>query len=924
MPPKVVVKSPPKKPPRAARGAKPIRGRGRLANFKSRVDIGFDGETKIEDSQPENKPKRESWLDKLPPVIKEDEELHQKLSKERRIKRHEKVARYCRDELAVMLNFALKSREITSLNEIRKLRAKFLSGDLEETHSYPQNSSFSQIRTVFIDPKNTIDIESYISLSNHSVFSELSNLFGVSMSESHLNDPNKIFAKLLSIIEEKAISYMNPYTPEINGFPFIICITGPLYSGKTTVCQLLQKVFDIQIIEVVTVPPSDNSIRRRRSQVDIDNEIKQTCDFRLTKSFIIQSNDEKGIPQMIAQTIKDSPRQTGWLISGFPTSKSQIGALEKALSASQNGARPTTSRSGVLGESQTIHGKKSNSISGLIFTNHTPETYQNRFIDPVTGNIYSEGFHTPGIIDLIGISPTQFTSVKSIISSRIQESKCIDGMVSPKLISQYNQLESSLKKAYMTLIVPSLETSEKLAMVLDEFVQKIFESSDWPISTSPLLSAMLPDTLLINGMCFEACKLWKQCFMGIGKEIADQYRLVSSLSSKINDLSKSAEIRFQLLCSRYDDRIEIANQDFSSNDYDNLFNQIWDKSISIRDQNMIYAKKIVALSGLFELLAKLMISPQVFFVSLVNKLAAVQWFSGFCERILNGEFKSYDIYQESNDLPKIPSFNFGTQGKCESNDSNTIESCIYIPEISQNQRKYLVENQGTNFLYDCIPLFRKLYHVSYVFDFNRACESLGIPSFQIEVPFENINEYAECFISEAKNHFSDNPIMIEELNQMKYLLSKVFSEVKTQEKLIINSVFDLFDNLKQYAYSKCGNEMELFSRNIQNRKKSISVESNPFIFDLSMIDEELYPMARWLSQVKQPLMITDYISIESIQSINDLFSSNNQKSYSIRDFMKKLSSIITNPDELFRIECIIRVSDCSECFRAEKAFHCYF
>ena len=54
----------------------------------------------------DDKPKRESWLDSLPPVIKPDEELHQELTKKRREKTHQKHIDICTEEANAILNFA--------------------------------------------------------------------------------------------------------------------------------------------------------------------------------------------------------------------------------------------------------------------------------------------------------------------------------------------------------------------------------------------------------------------------------------------------------------------------------------------------------------------------------------------------------------------------------------------------------------------------------------------------------------------------------------------------------------------------------------------------------------------------------------------------------------------------------------------------
>ena len=53
----------------------------------------------------DDKPKRESWLDNLPPVIKPDEELHQELTKKRKEMKRQKHLDICKEEANAILNF---------------------------------------------------------------------------------------------------------------------------------------------------------------------------------------------------------------------------------------------------------------------------------------------------------------------------------------------------------------------------------------------------------------------------------------------------------------------------------------------------------------------------------------------------------------------------------------------------------------------------------------------------------------------------------------------------------------------------------------------------------------------------------------------------------------------------------------------------
>ena len=101
---------------------------------KKKFNKPSDSEENQEEEQVlevDEKPKREAWLDNLPPVIKPDEELHQQLTKQRRESQKQKYYEICQNEAEAILNYAFQFMEIqNSPNKwaVSNLKADFLLG----------------------------------------------------------------------------------------------------------------------------------------------------------------------------------------------------------------------------------------------------------------------------------------------------------------------------------------------------------------------------------------------------------------------------------------------------------------------------------------------------------------------------------------------------------------------------------------------------------------------------------------------------------------------------------------------------------------------------------------------------------------------------------------------------------------------------
>lgn len=829
MPPRPVGRGAAKAPIRGGRGGKVVKTRGRGGKkVKSRR------ESVVEEIQPEPEqppPKIQTWFDKIPPLPpKPDEELHKKLSAERKLRHAQKVEKYCKEELNSIFQFAMKVSDIyfnddeNSIKEVRRKRIEFKNGIFIPSEESEEETTKKAILPVKLEPKHSIDIQNYLRISKQPYYSMLESLFLTKISDSYVSDPNKTFSKLIETIQENSTNYPEIYEPDKPVLPFVICVVGPPYGGTTTICQLLMNTYSVVVIEAVYMPPPDTSRRKKGEPETPPPEPK--LDYHLHGSMVIYYSDDKNAVQQISTVVKDIDRNTkGIIISGYPNTKQQLSSLEKSLAGNTIG-RPNSARSSEKQKpAQCV-------ITGFIISMNCPEKYETRYIDPLTGYVYSETFHRPGAADLVGHKLTDFVKSKNDIENRLVENIIPDqSQPSQKALSAWNSLTNSLKKNYSVITIENLPNSLELAEKLDGFVAQMLHADEPAKNVENLLR---PSHLILPGACNEAVLVWRKCLNEFGRQIAEQNRLVTTIADKIGDLTKTATSRYHFLTS-----MEIGNvEKLEQGD----LNSVWEESINNRISNVKMAKEVVTKSGLIELVIALVNAPRVAFIALIEKMSYVKWFVEKFSELFEKPENYYNIFQEQSAKVKAEYFNFKTTFRQILKIDGEIEpKFLELPEKplkqdDKDERSKQIEEKGIQFLGDYFDL--KSYSTEIPnFNVKVACKSLDIPDFQTETPFSDIVSYSKEFIEFVSSHI-ENDFIKDECQTILDIFERINKFVRPLEVSIVESIFNLHDNLINYAYSKFTHEMEGFCTN------------GHFSYDFSMVSDRDLEICRDVNSLK--------------------------------------------------------------------------
>lgn len=567
---------------------------------------------------------------------------------------------FCESEVAAMLDYALDTIDVTDQKTLKKLRDKFEDRDFipyqfkECYHSSVDNFCID------LNADHKLEVQSYLHFQSDSLFKDLSTVFGTTLTDAHVTDPNPTFDTLLHTLQSESETFLNPYHPyEKIQFPFIVCVGGPPGSGRTTVCQFLQKAFDCHIVHVKSQPSSPSSKKGRASSQSITRQ-SEMPEYTLSDSIEVRYPDEKSAGTLIANAMKENFNGKGYVIDGYPNNKNQQAALSKALSA-VNIQLPRPTR----GVSKPGRSSASN-IDAIIITLFN-DGNGSRLIDPISGNIYKVGFHTPCLADLIGICPLHFEEEIRDIQSRLLEINVGDlPILQPKAIQQYKSYCNSLEKSMCTAMIYECERSLHILEMLDTFVNDLYSKNmDLLPNEKPMVSLLRPTAIIRPELCFSAVTAWYRCLEEFGRPMADQSNLISTFTNKVEVLTKAAMERYQLLIGQRDERIDLCREFMKNRKSMNMathFREIWDLSISIRDRNLALADKIVDNSGLIELLIEVRKSPKIVFIALVNRLYNIMWFSDtFCS-IPNQEINDNTRFSFFDELtvPKtdVPKYRF--------------------------------------------------------------------------------------------------------------------------------------------------------------------------------------------------------------------------------------------------------------------------
>ena len=561
-------------------------------------------------------------------------------------------------------------------------KTQFINGDFTPKNAEMIGSSSKTASSLSrnaikteLKPLHTLNTRHYIPHHSDTMFQDLSKVFGVPLTEKHLVDPNPSLNGLLDRLQVHMAPFLQEFKPyELMTFPFILCISGPPESGKTTVCQFLQKTFDAHIIQCTLIiiekpkgkqsdsriSQNSNSLSNSKS-LNKEEEEQGEDNFPLPNADVVVYSDEKTAVNEIVSIMKGKLDGKGFIIDGFPNNKNQYTLFEKALNA--NGIHLHDEQSKYLNVPLSARQKASLSpIDGVIITASDPcsgPTAAPRLIDPVTGNIYKQGWHMPGIADMIGIEPSKFEENIQIINSRLIENSKLftpgdenksdaSSLISTKLSKQLIQFEQSIKKASTTLIIGECNSTDQLMDILDGYIENLFcRTKKALIFRSPFSYLMKPDTLIKPSLSFSAINSWINCLKVFGKTLADQTNIVETLSNKVESLQNTSIERYQLMISRPDERLPIIEK-FVQENFDangslpgetrtkvlpELFRKIWDLSINSRNEDLEMIDDVIDCSGQIEILLELRKAPKIAFIAFVERLLYVKWFSDKYERI---------------------------------------------------------------------------------------------------------------------------------------------------------------------------------------------------------------------------------------------------------------------------------------------------
>ena len=640
-------------------------------------------EVKVEISKEEDN----SWLDHLPAVVKLDEELHLQLSKERKEIRYKKVLGYCHEEVNSIFEYTFEFLENKRRKEIgfkkksrknRILRAKFRNGFYSP--NAPKTFVFSEKLSTKVLPTHTLDSKNYLNFKSDDYLSDLSNIFGVNISDKSLEDPNPLFNDYIQKFHNASKAFMEEYKPyDLLKFPFIVCIGGPNGGGRTTIGQLLQKSFDAHFVEV---KPSGMSDTKKGKKLTSSQPLEEVIDYPLKDSIQIKYDSEKTVVNDIVQTILSNMDGRGFVIIGYPNNKGQFSSLEKELIKnrismqdyqvikteeeqtvtepqeepqeipeepiqSPKSARSRKSRQSRMSNKSRLSSKSrmsksprasaratklpkftGPSINGVIIAlNNEPN--RERLIDPETGNVYNPSFLMPGIQDLVGVTPSIFINKRKEIESRLLPVTVPEiQIIPPKGMQVYGQFESVAKKNASVTTIKHCDDIIQLIQQIDQFIQSLYKKIPELVPKTPLFDLIRPLYLIFPEISFKAVSAWYRCLDDFGRIIANQINLLNKLDGKLDVLVKTGLERYQLLISYNDDRLKLCKdfmQNIQSKNMSSHFRKIWDLSLKIRNENLVHVDDIVSKSGLVDLVLQLKRAPKLFFIALVQKMLYVKW-----------------------------------------------------------------------------------------------------------------------------------------------------------------------------------------------------------------------------------------------------------------------------------------------------------
>ena len=863
----------------------------------------------------------DAWIKNIPNFTRGDEEMHRKLSAERRERSRKKHEQLCSLELEGIFNFSFDLYENKLTGKYsdtekykRIIKEKFRNGEFIPN---PEESEMDMEFHTPLAPMHGLEIENYLHISSESIFSDLANFYGIEYNENLLTDPNPFMNEQLATLQKNMQTFVTPYKTRHAEFPYTICVTGPQYGGKTTICQILEKAFDIHIIKVVGA-----NIEGKKKKGEAEEEQKPQ-EYDIPNTTVIHYTDEKTIINEIIDAIKATGRERGFVISGFPITKGQFSALEKGLQAiaPQNDETDKSSK------------KKSKNIPptiiGLIIALHTPATFLPRKVDEKTGAIFTDGFIEPDFMNLEGCAPLNFGEGRENLRNRLIDYPVPEDYVSnAKAASGYLSLEGALKKSTHVCVVGTMTNEEELVNSLDNF----FESF---MNERPIHAVVSPQELILPAHSYSAIHAWKACLEISGRTIADQGALVNTLTTKLDQLTADAIDRFSIFICRPDERSNtIKKFADKKNQRESIYKEIWNQSIEVRDHNISIVDDIIEYAGLIELVLELKKAPKIVFIALVNKIMYARWLRNtFKNAIEENEalLPPIDLFASQFQSPEPPNINFQT-GKIRKilkavsiifkshaeimntpYDASTLRSgetsrpSTGKKRVSKEERKHLAEIKGIDYLLEVMPSIEEKTDGTISFDMDSFCRAIGITPIKMSTNFNQTLKYAEEFF-EKINILFDDKIFNEDVNAALSAFRRFVIVSKKKEVVMVNAIFNLKDTMEELAQLKCQLEMERFSKAYIE-----GGDLSTFKYATDCVSNNIREFAELMNSIPSSATIQDMASIDNILKIAEICGIRKITHLNLVKLMNIAREVIKDEKELDKFKLCTMISETGEC-----------
>lgn len=788
------------------------------------------------------KSNKEAWLDNLPPVIKIDEELHQQLTKARKEAKEKRRINACKVELEAILEFAfLKLETHDDSYTIKHARIDFDHGVFQDKIEEKMKPKAPKRQIEEIPLKKGSEIKDLLNENPVDILSAMKTLAQNSLTEQFDFDVNSVIDDLLSRIhtESSRYNYIIQQHEEYE-FNFLICMVMPPCTGKSTILQYFTSHFKLKVI-------------------DYNAEI-----------------DEKAFISSIIQTI-NSNLGYGFIVNGFPESKNQLSALDKALHSNYKQKKSEV---------------KISSIGGMIKSSMTyDEAKQNteKRIKSKEGVIYHPDFNPP----LKGIEIEEDPYVESDNQEEFD-----------KLQKSIQSMENRAKKYGPFLAVGSYQFVGELYLELEQFLNQLYKNKK-PYES--LVVFAKKEDFFFSQFCSIIEEIWNEkCVSVFGKPLGELYNRLEAIKNKISYLSDMGKQQYALLLARPDDRIAISRE-FEQNHQNptDFYHSIWQKSVDIRDSYIANIGDFVKASSLKSLTSLMEESELLVFDSLLKRYFIVDWFwKSFNEYISN-----QTVPEEYPTEPSIPPF--------QTNNLRILCSLMNLPtnydsdgvtkssnNLPHPKRVRRVSNSNSSLTFLQTPLVE-----------SRKTDKPQIKPFESKIAFgldKNQNEARSRedsilgflnFIEEK----TDSDVTKKEALVMKSIFEYFSDEREIIDVQICSALDHLYADLAEMTQEMCSHEMETFSINFRKYKQGENVEKM-FEMDTSFLRDrslELYQKINHLIPKYGQYPNLDPIKLNKMYHV---FKKNNEQIVRLTRILEVATEVEFTEEETNIIELFARMT----------------